>query len=170
MPMVYCDCVICKKEFTRDFRISRGEPPKYCSKECMRIGFRGTGNPRYGRNSWNKGVPCSPETVKKIRASLIGDKAPRWNGGKIHNSKGYIQIKSHEHPYKDKRGYILEHRLVMEKKIGRYLTRIEVVHHINGNPSDNRIENLQLFSCSAEHIRFHSKQDPFFSHPKKLPQ
>jgi len=59
---------------------------------------------------------------------------------------GYILIGVDDHPYKQKKGYVAEHRLVMEKKIGRYLLPHENVHHINGVRSDNRIENLELWS------------------------
>ncbi len=52
-----------------------------------------------------------------------------------------------------------EHRCVMETMIGRPLTDEEVVHHRNNKPSDNRPENLLLFSNNAEHMEFHSIMD-----------
>ena len=74
---------------------------------------------------------------------MVKEKSPRWNGGKTIHS-GYVMIKTDDHPSADFNGYVREHRLVMEKHIGRYLKRNEVVHHINHIKTDNRIENLQL--------------------------
>ncbi len=67
---------------------------------------------------------------------------PNWKG--FHIFKGYILIKNKNHPHARSDGYVLEHRIVMEKEIGRYLKPTEIVHHINGNKSDNRIKNLVI--------------------------
>lgn len=51
---------------------------------------------------------------------------------------------------------MFEHRHIMELKIGRKLMKGEVVHHINGITSDNRIENLVLCKTAGEHnAKFH---------------
>lgn len=68
---------------------------------------------------------------------------------------GYVYILNKEHPNCNKRGFVLEHRLVIEKQLGRYLTNEEIVHHINENKSDNRIENLQIVT-NSEHTKLHN--------------
>jgi len=77
-----------------------------------------------------------------------------WKGGKRKHGHGYQYIWCPDHPFAIKLGYVLEHRLVMEKHLGRYLTKDEDVHHINGDRLDNRIENLKLMTKS-EHSRYH---------------
>lgn len=58
---------------------------------------------------------------------------------------GYMMVRAVDHPNADKRGYVREHVLVMEEKIGRYLEDTETVHHMNGIRHDNRPENLELW-------------------------
>jgi hypothetical protein len=70
---------------------------------------------------------------------------------------GYKVILLPSHPYAQKHGLVREHRLVMEQYLGRYLKRGEVVHHINGDKGDNRIENLKLFN-KRDHDIFHLRQ------------
>ena len=72
-----------------------------------------------------------------------GAKNPRWRGGRRKRPDGYIDCYSPGHPHAD-RNRVLEHRLVMERHLGRYLTPDEIVHHKNEVKDDNRIENLEL--------------------------
>ncbi len=117
-----------------------------------------------------KGIKLSEETKRKMSENLRGKKgseARNWKGGKKKNG-GYITIFSPTHPYANKRKYVLEHRLIMEKHTGRVLLPTEVVHHINGIKNDNRIENLMLFSNHREHMGLHRKQRRKRHHPQYL--
>ena len=69
----------------------------------------------------------------------------------------YLYALVPDHPNASKNGYVLEHRVIMERKIKRYLTSNEVVHHIDGNKHNNEVSNLQLMSAS-EHNRLHSSK------------
>jgi hypothetical protein len=104
---------------------------------------------------WNKNLR---QPIRYIHGHQnIGQNCNFWNGGRTKISTGYYLIKLRNHPYADTRGYVMEHRIVMEKYLGRYLDPKESVHHINGIKTDNRIENLQLFPNMKEHTSFEKK-------------
>lgn len=81
------------------------------------------------------------------RRVRIGAKNPRWKGG-LAVMRGYKLVLLPEddffRPMARKDGYVLEHRLVMAKSLGRCLHSWELVHHRNGIKTDNRIEKLLL--------------------------
>lgn len=90
------------------------------------------------------------ETKVRMRKTKI-------KGKKEH--KFYFMIYLPNHPNRDRWGYVLEHRLVMEQMLGRYLKPKEVVHHINNIRSDNRIKNLMLFPNNRAHLEFHRENN-----------
>lgn len=71
-----------------------------------------------------------------------------WKGGKTLTGQGYVQelvfAGDPMASMRSRSGYVLEHRLVVARAIGRPLEPRETVHHINGDRQDNRLENLQL--------------------------
>ena len=127
------NCLVCNKEFTTyPSKIALGKG-KYCSKTC-----------------------CLSVTVANLSSNTQfqkGESHP-WQKHESITWSGYREIYSPEHPNKTKRGYVKEHRLVVEQAIGRFLSTDEQVHHINGDKLDNRIENLQIMS-HQEHLKMH---------------
>ena len=92
----------------------------------------------------------------KFPNGRFGKNASNWKGGKRKGGKDlrYNMILKPEHPQADSSGYIMEHRLVMEEKIGRYLTKEEIVHHLDGNGNNNEISNLEL-TTRKKHFQNH---------------
>jgi endogenous inhibitor of DNA gyrase (YacG/DUF329 family) len=147
-------CAYCSKLFYR--APGRSGNRKFCSAEC-------------GHKAWKVQKiekPCetcgAAMTVypSQHSARKFCSKACQYVGriqrpvGRMHNGKpvremndGYLKIWEPEHPFNNK-GWVLEHRWLMEQQLGRYLTRDEEVDHINDVRNDNRLENLQVLSKS----------------------
>lgn len=106
-----------------------------------------------------KGFKVSEETKEKMRIARLGKYVHASEfGGHIKKRKdGYLAVYCPDHPKSSKSGYVMEHVLIMEKEIGRHLKEDEVVHHINHNRCDNRIENLKLMTFK-EHASLHMKE------------
>jgi hypothetical protein len=147
--MVTLKCQECGKEYEvldcRQWTNKKygKEQRKYCSTKCQY---------KSQRKFWN-----SPEERKRRSERAIGYKNGRWKGG-LRKIMGYVWVyfpDSHLHKVQ---GAIPRAVYVMEQHIGRRLRKEEVVHHMNGKRTDDRIENLLLFPNSAEHIRWHGKR------------
>ena len=93
------------------------------------------------------------EGIITKRRSYRGENSPSYKG-RVKNGDGYIRIFKPNHPYSTEQGYVMEHRLVVEKRLGRLLKPEEQVHHINKVKNDNHWENLIVFSSNSAHKMF----------------
>jgi len=111
---------------------------------------------------------CNKHTLQR-ESGILDDKGDQLRELKTRGRRpldwrkevaGYILVRApKDHPKARQDGSIYEHRLVMEKHLGRLLDRGEVVHHINGVRDDNCIENLQLRRSRKEHGHGHEMSD-----------
>jgi len=69
--------------------------------------------------------------------------------------KGYKKLLIPDHPRSDKKGYVFEHIVIVEAKICRMLKEKEVVHHVDGNKTNNNPNNLEIFPDNKTHIKHH---------------
>lgn len=165
LKILYVDKKMTIKEISNSLGCSVGTVCNYMRKYHIRARPRITDRTKHrisqamiGKKT-RKNIPASDETKKKISASHKGVylKPSEFGGHKKRRTDGYISIYFPSHPKATKDGYVMEHILVMEQKIGRYLRNGEVVHHINKNRCDNRVENL-IVMTKSEHTSMHLKE------------
>jgi hypothetical protein len=106
-----------------------------------------------------------------------GENSPYFKGTNQTTSRGYVRIYRPEHPRAAEDGYVLEHIVVMEKKLGRPLYKHgpgknhaddEIVHHKDEDKGNNDPDNLELMTHS-EHIAFHRQEKIALKNKNLLP-
>ncbi len=101
-----------------------------------------------------KKLKITPSTVYRIAARHNVKIVDNFHKGFSVSANGYKLIKVDDHPFADSKGYVREHRLVMEGFLDRFLEPEECVHHIDGDKLNNSIENLELMLIEG-HVKLH---------------
>lgn len=151
------ECKHCGKEFSANV----SDPKVFCNTQCCYEYRKGPHSTRHvtdvsivcqtclkefkAKHNWERYKKfCSKECLSTWRSKDTGFPV----GSLRTDPDGYVFIKTSPGTWEP------EHRVVMEKKLGRKLTSDERVHHRNGNPADNRDFNLQTVTLS-EHMALH---------------
>ena len=143
-----------------EFKFSQSANQIFCSTDCAYNSKRKVSEckscgKKFQHMRCKNRVFCSNKcSYKNVIFKNLGKNHPGWKGGRV-VSGNYINVRNINHPLAIN-GYVLEHRLIVENEIKRYLTKKEVVHHINKKGNDNRIENLFLFPNNGLHTGFHN--------------
>jgi endogenous inhibitor of DNA gyrase (YacG/DUF329 family) len=163
-PLESNKCPTCGKDSgfsLSEKRIKQSRARKFCSRAC---------STKFRVKDLVIFSTC-PVCKKQFRKYPSDGVARKHCSMSCFNSIRRNNLPKYEYPQKEKKHYkmkkingkqILYHRWAMEQHLGRKLARNEVIHHINGDPHDNRIENLQL-TTQSEHMKIE------ISHRKILP-
>lgn len=152
-------CVVCGNKF------SGHSKQKTCGKECANQSLRTASRATHCayckkplvKNCHPRVQYCSKSCAMNNRIVHGGGQA-KPNGSRRSHSTGYTLIKHNGL-------WIMEHRVVMEQKLGRPLHPRERIHHKNGDRKDNRPENLELWALHNK-----TKKDPAGSRVEDLYQ
>lgn len=147
-------CETCGNAFfvkSSDHRLKAGGSVRFCSRKCAADRLK-TGEEKKckycGKTFYTtRNEFCSKECCRSFRKQNYKHKTYLENGYICEYHAGY-----------NRKGNAKQHRIIMERHLGRRLTMNEVVHHLNGDKTDNRLENLIVLQ-RGEHSRMHRIQE-----------
>jgi hypothetical protein len=150
-------CAVCGTEFYRNAKhVARVAVPT-CSRQCNGA-LRGA---EWKTHAHKGHVAWSASSTTALKERFTGPSNPSWKGGVTYRRRrgNYVSVRYVRCPPEYAAmartdGYVMEHRLVVARHLGRALSRAECVHHINHDPLDNRLENLMLFASNQDHKLF----------------
>lgn len=153
MSKIEMECPVCRKRFeinAYDYRVKHGKK-LYCSRECSFKGLM-TGEvkecPVCGKEFYTtRNKTCSVGCGRRLKKMNFNHKTYMENGYIVEYQNGY-----------NKKGNVKQHRRIMEEHLGRPLRDNEIVHHKNGDKTDNRIENLEVME-RGKHSSMHRKEE-----------
>lgn len=150
-------CAVCGKEKAIPQAWRRKVATPTCSRECNGVlrGAAWKAHAHKGRAAWG------PESEAALVARFTGPSNPSWKGGVTYRRRrgNYVSVRYVRCPPEfllmaRADGYVMEHRLVVARILGRCLTRVEAVHHIDHKPLNNAPTNLMLFATNRDHKLF----------------
>lgn len=162
-------CETCHEPFTPKGGVALAKA-KHCSRKC------------FGAQHWTKtpegkakllvwgalgAAGWTDASMASFKVKMTGPNNPAWKGGvmvfKTHGNYAgvrYVRCPPEFLSMARKDGYVMEHRLIVARVLGRCLSRTETVHHVNHIPTDNRLENLALFKTNREHKLYEHHGSP----------
>ena len=134
--------------------------PKMVWINCEQCGEPKEVEARDRKRGWGRfcGKSCASKWWSEQKdfplRNMTGEQNGNWKGGRTLHTKGYVYAYAPEHP-RAWNGYVLEHILVAEEKLGRRLLPGERAHHKDGRKDNNHPDNIEVFASDAEHTRHH---------------
>lgn len=159
---ILCSCIVCGKEIYRNRSHLKKIKEIVCSHSCngKLRSVELIKHSHKGKSGWTE------ESYISYKSKMSGELNPAWKGGffykkSVGNYRGskYVRCPDKFNSMTKHNGYVAEHRLLLAEHLCRSLLKTEVVHHINHNSLDNRIENLMLFKSNSDHKLYENGHD-----------
>lgn len=143
-------CAYCESRFFRQrIEVNKAEA-SVCSRRCNGHMLR-----------LRALASMTPEDHARIRERMTGPNNPNWKGGLyaaggkgLYKGGLYVRCPKAFRSWGYSTGSILQHRLLVGICLRRKLHPKEIVHHLDQNPHNNRIDNLVLFATQGDHKRY----------------